>query len=211
MARDLQNRVLAVLEQATNRRVYPGPTPAWLQRPGRAECGLRWRVIRRIYRSLSDGLILPAEMPLGESRTATASSAAVAVRSSSSKSTRDSTSNVHRSSVLAMYPTDIPLGFPMAAWVKAGDRRVPSAGGGWGAPKPPLFPMAGGRHRQRAFRDALADLLPDLHGYGPTIRIADFEVEPWIWDTRGAAARLAALIEGRLVAVGESPGRSMRT
>ncbi len=87
------------------------------------------------------------------------------------------------------------------AWIKAGKRQVPSAGGGWGAPKPPLFPMAGGRHRQRAFRDALADLLPDLYGFGPTIRIADFEVEPWIWNRRGAAHRLAALIEPRLASI----------
>ena len=37
--------------------------------------------------------------------------------------------------------------------------------------------MLGVRHRQRAFRDALADLLPALHGFGPTIRIGHFEVE----------------------------------
>lgn len=41
--------------------------------------------------------------------------------------------------------------------------------------------MPGGRHRQRAFRDALADLLPPLHGFGPTIRIGHFEVERWAW------------------------------
>ncbi len=33
MARELQDRVLAVLEQATGRRVYAGPTPNWLQPP----------------------------------------------------------------------------------------------------------------------------------------------------------------------------------
>ncbi len=105
-----------------------------------------------------------------------------------------------------MYPADVPLGFPKGAWIKAGNGRIPSAGGGWGAPKPPLFPMAGGRHRQRAFRDALADLLPELHGFGPTVRIADFEIEPWIWSRRGAASSLAALIEARLAA--SEPPRS---
>jgi hypothetical protein len=59
--------------------------------------------------------------------------------------------------------------------------------------------MAGGRHRQRAFRDALADLLPSLHGYAPTLRIADFEVLPWIREP-GAATRLWRLIEPRLEA-----------
>jgi hypothetical protein len=64
-------------------------------------------------------------------------------------------------------------------------------------PKPPLFPMDGGRHRQRAFRDALADLLPSLHGFAPTLRIAHFEVQPWIWEP-GAPARLRPLVEDRM-------------
>lgn len=34
----------------------------------------------------------------------------------------------------------------------------------------------GGRHWQRAFRDALADLLPLVHDWLPTIRISDTEV-----------------------------------
>ncbi|HEY3547522.1 MAG TPA: hypothetical protein VGK17_15730 [Propionicimonas sp.] len=38
--------------------------------------------------------------------------------------------------------------------------------------------------------------------YAPTLRIADFEVEPWIWDARGAGSRLARLLEERL-AVGQ--------
>ncbi|GHE99407.1 hypothetical protein GCM10018772_24720 [Streptomyces fumanus] len=49
-------------------------------------------------------------------------------------------------------------------------------GGGFGKPKPPLFPGEGGRHRQRVFRDALADLLPPVHDCLPTIRISDMEV-----------------------------------
>jgi hypothetical protein len=40
----------------------------------------------------------------------------------------------------------------------------------------PLFPGPGGRHRQRAFRDALADLLAPEHGWLPTIRISDREI-----------------------------------
>jgi hypothetical protein len=36
------------------------------------------------------------------------------------------------------------------------------------------------RHRQRAFRDALTDLLAPHHGFAPTLRIADFEVKDWI-------------------------------
>src|SRR4051794_10185028 len=36
-------------------------------------------------------------------------------------------------------------------------------------------PHADGRHRQRAYRDALVDLLPAVHGRLPTLRIAYFE------------------------------------
>ena len=51
-----------------------------------------------------------------------------------------------------------------------------------------------GGHRQRAFRDALADLLPPVHGFGPTIRIGYFQVEGWIWDEEPATERLAELV-----------------
>jgi hypothetical protein len=60
-----------------------------------------------------------------------------------------------------------------------------------------LFPQEDGRHRQRAFRDALADVLPRRPRLLPTLRIADFEVEGWLGQ-RGAKARVAALITDRI-------------
>jgi hypothetical protein len=45
----------------------------------------------------------------------------------------------------------------------------------------------------------LADLLPPEHGWKPTLRIADFEVLPWIY-TSGAEARMRALLDERLAA-----------
>lgn len=50
---------------------------------------------------------------------------------------------------------------------------------------------------QRAFRDTLADLLPPEYGYLPTLRIADFEVNPWIY-TRDAERRMRELLQARL-------------
>jgi hypothetical protein len=64
-------------------------------------------------------------------------------------------------------------------------------------PKPPLFPLEDGRHRQRAYRDALADLLPAVHGWLPTLRIADFEVAEWIYRP-GARRRMEQLLGERL-------------
>ena len=64
---------------------------------------------------------------------------------------------------------------------------------------PQLARHEDGRHRQRAYRDALADLLPAVHGWLPTLRIADFEVVEWIYG-RGARRRMEQLLAERLVA-----------
>jgi hypothetical protein len=70
-------------------------------------------------------------------------------------------------------------------------------GGGFAKPRPPLFPGEGGRHRQRAFRDALADILPAVHGWKRTLRIADFEVKPWLF-TAEAPQHMRRLLDQRL-------------
>jgi hypothetical protein len=43
-------------------------TPDWLQRPGAAEAGRRWRVLQRIYYELT-AMELPEVMPPRERRT----------------------------------------------------------------------------------------------------------------------------------------------
>lgn len=45
------------------------------------------------------------------------------------------------------------------------------------SPLPSSFPGDGGRHKQRAFRDLLADLIPPLNGWQPTCRVSDDEVK----------------------------------
>ena len=105
--------------------------------------------------------------------------------------------NRFRALTLERYPADAPLAFPQEIWLAASRAKSRLEGGGFGKPKPPLFAMELGRHRQRAFRDALADLLPPLHGYAPTLRIADFEVEPWVWGS-AAVGRMRELVEDRL-------------
>ena len=62
---------------------------------------------------------------------------------------------------------------------------------------PAAVPEVGGRHRQRAFRDALTDVLPTVHGWEPTLRIADFEVRSWIHG-RGAQTRMAESLKSRV-------------
>lgn len=198
MPRELEYRTLEVLERAMRRTVYRGPTPDWLVRPGRREIRSRWRLIRAIYRKLSDGLELPDEMPLRERRAIDGIVGGRGMRWRIVEIDESQHFTPFRAITVAAYPDHEALGFPRWVWHDESRRGRMSSGGGWAAPKPPLFPMAGGRHRQRAFRDALADLLPAEHGWDPTVRIAHFEVEPWIWYERGAPARLQRLIEERL-------------
>lgn len=194
---ELQLRTLQVVEAALKRRVYPGDAPDWLMRPGKAECGVRWRTIRLVYRRLTGGMELPELMPVRERR---AVDGVVGGRGRPWRIVEVDESqhfNAFRALTFKYYPDSAPVAFPVRVWVEASRAGKLIGGGGWAAPKPPLFPMEGGRHRQRAFRDALADLLPPLHGYAPTLRLADFELTPWIWE-RGAPSRMRALLEERL-------------
>lgn len=50
---------------------------------------------------------------------------------------------------------------------------------------------------QRAFRDMLADLLPPVHDFDPTLRIADFEVSGWLHGCE-ADERMRKLLDERL-------------
>jgi len=90
----------------------------------------------------------------------------------------------------------VPVAFDVAAWRRECSKKKRLEGGGFGAPKPPLFPGVQGRHKQRAFRDALADILPPEHGYLPTLRIAFFEVESWLSGTQ-CAERMEALLHAK--------------
>ncbi|MFH8467869.1 hypothetical protein [Streptomyces sp. NPDC017991] len=55
---------------------------------------------------------------------------------------------------------------PVAKWLARSRQRTGrEPGGGFAAPRPALFPGAGGGHRQRAFRDPLGDPLPSEHDW----------------------------------------------
>jgi hypothetical protein len=105
--------------------------------------------------------------------------------------------NRYRAATIRRYPSSIRVAFDRTAWLAASDAKQRLEGAGFARPKPPLFPQEDGRHRQRAFRDALADVLPAVHGWLPTLRIADFEVDGWL-EQRGAKARMAALVADRI-------------
>ena len=152
--------------------------PAWLIRPGRDHCGQRWPLVRTVYADLT-GLSLPELMPPRERRrldavltTPDGACRALEIDESQHFGTA-------RALTLTRYEDHgVDVAFDVRQWATRSRERAgrEARGGGWAAPKPPLFPGPGGRHRQRAFRDLLADLLPPVWGWQPTVRIDDDEV-----------------------------------
>lgn len=196
MALEVQRRSIALLSQVANGEVARGPTPAWLLRPGRDDCGTRWPLVQEIYTALT-GRDLPEAMPPRERRTIDA----VLTHPDGTRRLVEIDEKQHftpaRAIVLDHYPDDLAPGFDAAEWTARARAATRLPGGGFARPCPPLFPEAGGRHLQRAFRDGLADLLPSVHGWRPTLRIADFEVVDW-FHAADAADRMAALVNPRL-------------
>ena len=193
MARDSERAVIELV-----RKVYGGreqPTPEWLQRPGRAEGGRRWKLMRDLYGELTD-MELPDVMPPRERRTM---DCVLQRRGEPPRIIEfDETQhfNRYRAQTIRRYPRSVRVAFDRRAWLAACDAKRRLEGGGFGKPKPPLFPHPDGRHRQRAYRDALVDIMPPVHGWLPTLRIAYFDVR-WLGE-RGAKARMDELIAERL-------------
>lgn len=172
----MQNLLTAALGQVVNAVIETESCPAWLLRPGRVECGAAWPVVGRIYTQLT-GLVLPPQAPPRERRRLDI----VLTYPDGSRQILEVDERQHftaaRATTLEHYPPGALLGFDAAAWL-ARSRALAGhePGGGFARPRPPLFPGPGGRHRQRAFRDTLADLLPLEHGWLPTVRISDQEI-----------------------------------
>lgn len=173
-----------------------GETPDWLMRPGRIECGDRWPLIVAIYRDLT-GRELPEVAPRRERRKVDAVLVGCGRSSRILEIDEVQHFNVYRAMTLRRYANVVPLAFDAAAWIERSQAKRKLEGGRFGCPKPPLFPEVDGRHRQRAFRDSLCDILPTVHGFAPTLRVADFEVKGWI-GTSGARRRLAMLLEHKI-------------
>jgi hypothetical protein len=174
----VQSRVLELI-----RKIIIGSeerTPSWLMRPTSTDCGCYWSLVNEIYMGLT-GLHLPSEMPSRERRTVDCVLKQPSGVTQIIEVDERQHFNHYRAKTLTFYPTDIALAFDRSLWVKHSVTKKTLEGGGFGKPKPPLFPGEGGRHRQRAFRDALADILPQEHGFSPTLRVAYFEVRNWLY------------------------------
>lgn len=194
MPRELERAVVALVREILGAECVA--MPAWLVRPGKVECGKRWPLMQTIYADLTGGMVLPDVMRPVERRQVDC------VLQGRGESPRilevDETQhfNQYRARTLSFYADAVPLAFPADVWTERSEQKTRREGGGFGKPRPPLFPGDGGRHRQRAFRDALCDILPPEHGFLPTLRIADFEVAGWLHG-HDARERMAALLDAR--------------
>jgi len=171
------------------------PTPSWLIRPGREECGQQWPLIQAIYRDLT-GLELPDVMRSVERREVDAVLEIDGQPARILEVDERQHFNEFRVTTLRHYAGNVPLAFDAAVWIERSEKKSRLEGGGFAKPKPPLFAGENGRHRQRAFRDALADILPPEHGLGPTLRIGDFEVKDWIFGG-DSEERMRELLEAK--------------
>jgi hypothetical protein len=194
MARVLEKATLQAVQAVLNCDI--GTTPDWLQRPGKEECGRRWKSVCKIYNDLT-GLQLSSAMPPRERRTIDGVLEVPGQPPRLFEFDETQHFNNFRARTLRMYPRTAQVAFPQHLWIQRSEQKKRLEGGGFGRPCPPLFPGDGGRHRQRAFRDTLADLLPMAYGWAPTLRIADFEVKDWIQGSE-APKRMAILLEGRI-------------
>jgi hypothetical protein len=104
--------------------------------------------------------------------------------------------NEFRALTIRLYPDDVAMAFDRRVWLDRSELKKNFEGGGFAKPRPPLFDGELGRHKQRAFRDALCDILPPEHGFLPTLRIAHFEVTSWIYSA-SARDRMRELVEAR--------------
>jgi hypothetical protein len=109
-----------------------------------------------------------------------------------------------RQKTLTLYPADVPLAFNRREYLRFCAQHHDSAlrkGTDRFRRKTADFPFLNGRAAQRAFFDTFRDWLPPLHGFRPTLRIAEFEVADILrGELVGKAARdhVAALLEQRL-------------
>jgi hypothetical protein len=192
--REIERRVIALVREILDAQLLT--TPEWLLRPGRTDCKGAWPLVQTIYSDLT-ALELPEVMRAIERRTVDAVLERVGEPPRILEVDEKQHFNAYRARTLRHYIAKVPLAFDADIWIERSQAKKRLEGGGFGAPKPPLFPGDGGRHRQRAFRDALCDILPLQHGWQPTLRVADFEVADWIF-TSDARRRLEELLRSRL-------------
>jgi hypothetical protein len=145
VARELERSVVALVSEILGAEF--GEMPLWLVRPDKVECGDRWPLIEAIYSDLTDGMTLPEEMRLVERREVDAVLQRPGEVPRILEVDEKQHFNPYRARTLDFYADEVPLGYPPGVWLARSKQKTRLEGGGFGKPKPPLFPGDGGRHR----------------------------------------------------------------
>ncbi len=74
------------------------------------------------------------------------------------------------------YPTDLDVNFEIAEWKSLCQKYASKADKYRASKTTKDFNFSGGRTAQRAYLDCFRDLLPEVNGLQPTLRINEFEV-----------------------------------
>src|ERR1700760_14304 len=151
MAREFEHRVVEVVRNTLGASL--GVTPDWLIRAGRSECRRAWEPVRQIYNALTS-LDLPATMRPIERRTVDAV-LIVGKQNLVLEVDEKQHFNVFRAETFRYYPEWTEVAFDVKEWLRLSTNKERLEGGGFAKAMPPLFPGLNGRHKQRAFRDAL--------------------------------------------------------
>jgi len=168
--------VTNLLKEILDAEVQTEVCPPWLMRPGRAECGQVWVPIAAIYHALT-GQALPEVAPPRERRRIDIVARYPDGRTQAFEVDERQHFTGARATTFPLYPPEVALGYDKQVWwTRSRDLTGREPGGGFARACPPLFPQRGGRHQQRAFRDALADLVPPQYGWLPAVRIGDFQI-----------------------------------
>src|SRR5690606_27411776 len=74
------------------------------------------------------------------------------------------------------YPTELKVNFSIVQWKQLCKTHKDNADKYRKSKTSADFDFVGGRTAQRAYLDCFRDLLPEINGLQPTVRICDFEV-----------------------------------
>lgn len=96
------------------------------------------------------------------------------------------------------YPEGLRLGYNLLRYKQYCMRFMVEANSYRQAKTTEDFPFAGGRTAQRAYFDAVKDVLPPLHGLNPTLRIAEFDVTEVLANDNVGQGIIRAILRNRL-------------
>ena len=104
-----------------------------------------------------------------------------------------------RLKTLELYPTDLELYFSIDQWKKSCSIYKDKADEYRKAKTTVDFNFVGGRTAQRAYLDCFRDLLPEINGLRPTVRINEFEVAGIYMNNKEAYNKIEKLLKSRII------------